>query len=332
MRVKWRSDLRGTILPAIRKILVATALGCLFMLPTRGHATDANTPVHKYILLNGFLLHYQIVGSGSPVLILAGGPGLDAGYLTPLVNELSRRYECIVLDQRGTGRSKLPEISPQNLTLSLMVDDIEAVRKAMTINKVPIVAHSWGGMLAMEYAAKYPKRVSALVLIGSGGLDLEYKPVFYDNIESRLYPQERAEMITAEDKLKNAPDSDSALAAKLAARLPAYFYDHNIGRQFASQINSQTYRGNVLNILTPDLEAHYHPKAELRLFDGQVLIIQGHQDPMPEGVAYEIHSTMKHSELIFLDKCGHFPWLECPVPFYEAMERFLTSSEDKTHP
>jgi len=55
----------------------------------------------------GFGLHYASSGSGSPLLILSGGPGLDASYVRPVAAQLSKTHRCIVLEQRGTGLSSL---------------------------------------------------------------------------------------------------------------------------------------------------------------------------------------------------------------------------------
>jgi proline iminopeptidase len=137
-------------------------------------------------------------------------------------------------------------------------------------------------------------------------------------------------MAKADSILSTKPAFESALAARLASRFPAYFYDHNIGRRFASDITVRTYHGSVSKELTSDLQTHYHPKESLRRFERPVLIIQGHQDPMPEGVAYEIHSTFTNSDLVFLNRCGHFPWLECPAQLYEVLREFLKAIPDNT--
>ncbi len=61
----------------------------------------------------------------------------------------------------------------------------------------------------------------------------------------------------------------------------------------------------------------------MKSFSRSTLIIQGRQDPMPETVAIEIHETIQNSQLVFIDECGHFPWIEQPKDFYRAVRSLL---------
>ena len=133
----------------------------------------------------GFTLHYRTVGSGAPLLLLSGGPGFEVNYMSGIARELGSSYKCILLEQRGTGRSRPPNPTPAQMTLKLSVEDVEAVRASLNIDRLIILGHSWGGMLAMAYAVAHPDRVESLILVDSGGMDLSFAAKFRDNLTSR---------------------------------------------------------------------------------------------------------------------------------------------------
>ena len=101
-------------------------------------------------------LYAQESGSGEPIIFLAGGPGLNAVYLKPVWENLSSRYRCIVLDQRGTGKSEMTLIDSTTINVNNYVNDLESLRKYSKIEQLTLVGHSWGGILSMEYAARHP--------------------------------------------------------------------------------------------------------------------------------------------------------------------------------
>ena len=74
-------------------------------------------------------LHYKIFGEGIPLLIINGGPGFSSEGFIPLAKELSQQYQVILYDQRGTGKSTLPEISTSSITMDLMVSGHGKIEK-----------------------------------------------------------------------------------------------------------------------------------------------------------------------------------------------------------
>jgi proline iminopeptidase len=117
-----------------------------------------------YVEVTGGKVWYQIVGSGTatPLLILHGGPGAPSGYLKPL-EQLADERPVIFYDQLGSGKSDRPD----NLDLwriERFVEELAQVRKALGINKVHILGHSWGTMLAVDYMLTKPPGVESLIL------------------------------------------------------------------------------------------------------------------------------------------------------------------------
>src|SRR5438045_5708891 len=126
-------------------------------------------------------LFYTIVGtSGDYVLVLSGGPGEDIRSMQAVADELGKKYRCIMWEQRGTGRSKLPRYDSSTINLTAYIEDIEALRKQLRAEKLIVVGNSWGMILALAYAGTHSDAVRALVTIGSGPMTLEYLSVFSD--------------------------------------------------------------------------------------------------------------------------------------------------------
>src|SRR5262245_51168706 len=138
----------------------------------------------------GVELHYTSAGTGTPVVLLSGGPGLNIDYMLPVAQFLPSGYRSIAYEQRGTGRSRPQPFDPASLTVHTVVEDLEALRVRLQQDRLTLLGHSWGGMLAMAYAAAHPDRVDRLVLVESGGPTLEFQQWFGDNIEARLRPED----------------------------------------------------------------------------------------------------------------------------------------------
>lgn len=114
---------------------------------------------------DGTQLAYRKVGTGDPLVVLAGGPGRASSYLGTL-GHLDRHRTLILLDTRGTGASQLPA-DLSTARVDRLVADVEALRVHLGLETIDLLGHSAGGSLAMLYAAAHPDRVSRLALITS---------------------------------------------------------------------------------------------------------------------------------------------------------------------
>ena len=117
----------------------------------------------------GFGLHTTVSGSGRVLIGLHGGPGGNGGgYMRPL-HRLASESRCVVtFDQLGTGRSDIPP-ADYAWTLEGAVADVDAVRGKLGAERIDLLGHSWGGMLALQYVLDHPDRVGRLVLSGACG-------------------------------------------------------------------------------------------------------------------------------------------------------------------
>jgi len=145
---------------AIRSVcaVVLTALSVALFGP--GQAS-AQTPQSKFAEVNGVRLHYLIAGKGDPVVLLHGYAETSHMWL-PLIAKLADRHTVIAPDLRGFGESSAP---PGGYTKAAMAQDIHALVKSLKYDRIRLVGHDIGLMVAYAYAAQYPGEVDRLVLM-----------------------------------------------------------------------------------------------------------------------------------------------------------------------
>ncbi len=152
-----------------RRFLAASLAAALFAAwpsDSPGAAPDGGgtDPFETRIPAGSASLYARAIGRGQPVIVLHGGPDFDHGYLLPDLDRLEDAFRLIYYDQRGRGRSA-DHVRPEDVTLASDVDDLDAVRQYFRLDAPALLGHSWGTVLALEYALRHPTRVSRLILM-----------------------------------------------------------------------------------------------------------------------------------------------------------------------
>jgi proline iminopeptidase len=236
---------------------------------------------------------------------------------------LPAEYQKIYLEQRGTGRSIPSTISAETITVKLWVEDLEALRIALKQERLFLVAHSGGGIYAQAYASEHPDRVERMILIGPGGPTLEFAQWFGDNLSARKRPEDQRLVAYWDAAENHGVDHEKASLERVRAVTPAYFYDRAKGLAWARAIPDGSFHGRMNELIFADLGKKYDARPGLRKLRCPVLIIQGHQDPVGDLTALEIHNTIPGSQLTFFAQCGHYPWVEQPSEFKQTVADFL---------
>jgi len=314
-------------LKTVRHRIVAVTTVCLLNL---SGAICADVPATQQNSVDGKVtrdsidLFYKIVGptSGDYVLVLSGGPGEDISSMQGIADALGKKYRCIMWEQRGTGRSKLPKYDSAMINLKAYMEDIEALRKHLHTDKFIVVGNSWGMILGLAYAGTHSDAVSAVVTIGSGPITFEYLGVFSDNQTVRLGPCEIEVRDFWREPSREKADSDRASFERLRAATVAYFYDRKKALQMAAELNPKDYNFRVPPAFL-NAEGKYDIRPKLKSIVAPVLLLQGRQDLAGEANICDAHSLIKNSTLAFIDKCGHMPWLEQPEQTWKIVDDFL---------
>jgi proline iminopeptidase len=253
-------------------------------------------------------LHARVVGDaggGEALIAIHGGPGMSSDYMLGLEALATPELAVVTYDQRGAGRSGEPT---GGYTLLEYVADLEAVREAIGADRVHLLGHSWGGVLALRYATVHPDRVQSIVLMGSGA------PSAASNAAGQERMAGRIAALQAEGVIPRP-------ITALADILPAYFSDP--GFQLPAELQNLSYRSEVEQLTWAAL-GDFDFTAEVGRLDHRVLLLWGRDDPFGLDMAQATRSALSKAqvEYVVLEGCGHF-WHECPEPFFSQVRAFL---------
>ena len=272
--------------------------------------------------LAGVKFWYSVAGTGPVLVIQAPGWGVGSEYLRNGLAPLGQHFTLVYYDTRGSVRSRRPT-DPKRMTTPDMVDDLEHLREFWRLDSMTLVGHSHGGAIALGYAIRYPKRVHKLVLVDSC-------------IEDHDLGAERDREIAVrknDPRFKDAiasmtsdfdPKTDEQFDSFLKRVLPLYFYDPvSALPRFA-----KTDTGPLPSVWAyhafgaPD-KPLMKEDGSLNRIEAQTLVIVGQADWIcPVAEAERIHQGIRNSQLVVLDKSGHFPWIETPEQFFAEIMRF----------
>jgi proline iminopeptidase len=284
-------------------------------------------------------LFYEEQGKGPALYILTGGPGAPPGDPSHrIMDSLRSFYTCVLLHQRGAGRSRNIPINETTINIKSYLQDIELLRKKRNDKKIILLGISWGGLLAMNYTVLYPQYVSNLVLIGSAPPSYKLWDVLFDNQYTRRSTAELDSMNALRnifsvktdrelDSLKRInPSNEEVIAFRkfIAIHVRAMHYEHmklsDNFDDFFSNFNFQP----IPFIDKEIMKTKWDITAELKKLNVPALIIYGRQDDQGESTFYLQKECFKNSKIHVIERSGHLIWEDQPDEFYKAILYYLT--------
>jgi proline iminopeptidase len=287
------------------------------------------TPVRDdYLAVPGARLYVREVGVGTPLVVLHGGPDFNHHYLLPELDRLSAALRLIYYDQRGRGKSS-PGVDPEDVSIDSEVADLEHIRRHLGLEAISLLGHSWGGVLAMEYAVRHPDRVAGLILMNSA-------PASYAD---RMIPGERSRAADAESRarMRSIAETPEYAAGNIAVEAE-YYREH-----FRAAVR----RPEDLERVVGSLRVHFSPEdivkaraiesrlyaqtwdlpgydllAMLRRTRPRMLVIHGEHDIIPLECAINVAAAVPGARLVVLEDCGHFAFLDRPAEVFDAIADF----------
>jgi proline iminopeptidase len=276
----------------------------------------------------GAIVYYETIGQGRPLMVLHGGPGAPHGYFLPYLLPLAKHHRLVFMDERGSGRSeRLTNFKAY--TLDNLACDADAVRRALGLNTVDVMGHSFGGILAQAYAIKYPSTVRRLTLASTGSSASRINADF-KLIKDSLAPALRAQIDALE--LKGIIGADGAQLPdyrKLADEAEASY--EYVGRPPQWDDHGDPIGWDVLNEIWGS-RSDFHIDGNLAGFDFvpalrnlqmPTLIILGDHDLVSAATADETHAAIRNSKVVILGRSGHMTFVDQTDSFLHDVSAFL---------
>lgn len=276
----------------------------------------------------GVRLFYRIVGSGGDtVVVVHGGPGMTMDYFVEDLAPLGEGRTLFFYDQRGAGRSTLVRDSAA-LDGQRFVEDLEAIREHLGMERLTILGHSWGAAVAALYAERHPERVGRLIIVGGVPLQQAELSDAFQRLEAGRDTATRRQLQERYAAWLANPGDAAACRAYYDIWFQPFFADpaaatRTRGDFCAGSPESLRNSAENVNRFTFASLGEWDWRSSLREVAAPTLIVHGTRDPLPLEGAREWAATMPNSRLLLLEGVGHFPYLEAPERFFGPVDEFL---------
>ncbi len=282
--------------------------------------------MHQTLPINNGNLSYQTFGkSQNPLLILHGGPGLGYNYLLPQMRALEKFSFAIFYDQRGTGNST-STTEWQTNPFATYSNDINALRKHFGLEKISLLAHSYGGIFASSYALNSPQHVDKIIYLNSVPLS---SADYLEFVKHRSHiVDENKSTLDAIRQTDNFKQGDPETIEKFYR---IYFKNYFAKPNLANTLSlTMTPEAAINNFKIYDFFYSYIQKypfdfyAGLRKLNKPSLVIAADKDVIPIHYMQRLHESIPSSKYKLIENCGHFPYIDQPEILFNTIKLFLT--------
>jgi proline iminopeptidase len=290
----------------------------------------------EYVQIPGASLWTAKQGHGPPLVLCHGGPG-DWDYLGGVAGTIDDLVTAHHYDQRACGRSS----GDPTHDVETAIADLDALRAHWEYSEWIVAGHSWGAELALYYALSHPQRVRALIYMAAAGLvaaDPERWQVEYRSRRPQLGPAEQRQLAQLNEQRRDARGEGYAELDRehTALSWSAEIVDRARSRELIRSlfVDGVTVNREVNRCLGADLRrCMVDPTLPARVATLNVptLLLHGSADPRPVWALSLLAELLPDVRLAVLPEAGHFPWLDTPDLFYNALRRFLSPLAKGNH-
>jgi proline iminopeptidase len=268
-------------------------------------------------LPDGYGMFVEEVGSGFPLIVLHGGPGLDHTQFTPWLDPLGDEFRLLYVDERGQGLSE--RVDPETPSLEVFTRDVDLLAEALGLDRFALLGHSFGAIVTTWHATEVG---TAAAYVISGGADAS-EPLMADVEASLEAMGERGAAIRETWEREQTVESDAELKELLAAQMPFHFHgevppgygDETVGspevlRHFARiGYGDFDYRPRLANVRRPTL-----------------VVVGEHDRTTTPRAARVLHEGIEGSELVVVPNAGHMSFVEDQGRYLDAVRGFLRAA------
>jgi proline iminopeptidase len=264
--------------------------------------------------LNDTELFYIEVGKGLPCLVMHGGLGSDHTSLHPWLDPLGDVMHLVYYDHRGNGRSGRPP--SETITFEQLCAEADALREHLGFEKVAVLGLSFGGCIALEYALRYPERISHLILLSTAPGGEEEDEDFEAAARRKGATTEQLEA------LENPVEDDAGARRMWELARPLFW------REFDADLDDRVMGNTVFSAQANKAgdaiteEWDFTPRlGEIRT---PTLVLVGREDVIcPPSQSKIMHEGIPDSELVVFEQSGHFVYVEEAEAFFDTVRGWL---------
>jgi proline iminopeptidase len=275
-------------------------------------------------------LPVDVVGHGPPLVLMHGGPGADRFTLWPL-RRLRNGRTLVLYDHRCNGRAHGAPVT--SMTWENLTADADALRERLGFERWAVLGHSFGGHVALEYALRYPDRVTQLVLVDSAATSWwsqEHAPTV---LASRGWSPQ---IVALARRWFNGEIEPGEMFRNLMRLGPAY-YHHPSTLALVRDVLQGSWRTKLRPEALMFAGRHLmkgwwivHRLPEIAV---PTLVVAGASDfVFPPAAQAELVAGIPNAQLHLIQGAGHEPWSERPGEFFPVLRRFLSAAADVNRP
>lgn len=276
----------------------------------------------RYISVGDTRLFVVERGSGFPVLILHGGPGLDHHMFGDYLDPLSQYYRLVLVDQRSQGRSD--PTPPTAWNLKQMAMDVTQLAQALGFSQYAVLGHSYGAFVALQHAVDFPGSAAATII--SSGIP---SARFLQHVEQSLQafvPETLREQVTASWARERDVTTEDEVAALLHDQLPFHFANPEdaIIVEYEARTQGARYSPQVLQYFARQEYGGIEVEDKLPSVRQPVLVLTGRHDRTCSVEAAEtIAQSVPNGRLVVFEDSGHMTFVEETERYISVVNEFL---------
>ncbi len=274
---------------------------------------------------DGRELEYRRMGTGPVLVCHPGGPGFSSLYFGDLAG-LWEKYTLILLNPRGTGGSDRPQDAGA-YQIDDYVGDVEALREHLGQDRLVLLGHSHGGVVAQAYAAKHPARVRKLVLASTlarfgpendaamrAGMDLRSSQPWYPDALAALETEQAGKFST-----------DEEMSALVLREFPLYFARFGaVEAGYLDTLKTESANADALRLFNNEIFTTFDLREQNARIKAPTLVITGDADFICGPIcSNEIAAGIPGARKVIVGDSGHFTFVEQPEAFYNEVTDFL---------
>src|ERR1700682_2314646 len=281
----------------------------------------------KFTTKDGRKLTYRQMGTGPVLVCHPGGPGFSSSYFADLAG-LWERFTLVMLNPRGTGGSSRPS-DARAYQVDDYVADLEELRQHLGLERMLLLGHSHGSVVAQAYAAAHPTNVERLVLASAlARFGPEQEAAMRAGMEKRSGQPWYPDAVAALDEEQEGKfTTDQELANIFFREFPLYFARYGEAEAgYADTLRSDTINADALLLFNREIINTFDLSERLPNIKAPTLVITGDDDFICGPVcAAEISSAIPGAKEVIVGDSGHMTFIEQPQAFHDEVADFLES-------